>query len=985
MSDRTAKKRDADDEFARDLERKHEHLIGGGSPLEPSEEQQASPDDERVQSAMLVLELLEELKTDRGIAEDAVAETVADPSTKASLDARTEKSRQTQVESTIPNLKQLGRFKILQQIGRGGYGIVVRAYDPQLERDVAIKIPRFETALSEDSRVRFVREAKAAGSLNHPGVVTVHETCSEQGIDFIVTEFVGGENLATLLARGHKYSPRAAAELVAQLADAVEHAHQRGVLHRDIKPSNILLEDGPNPVPKIADFGLAFIVDEQDFTQTGAVVGTPAYMSPEQASGSKQAIGPHTDVYGLGTILYQLLTSKSPFAELTIFATIRAIVSKDPEAPRVADPTISKDLEAICLKCLEKDPARRYASAQLLQADLQRFLNQSPVVARRITRFDRVARWARRNPALATVSSLSFVALTIALILVTQQWRRAEQNVELANAQRIRAQRNVNRVGDTIDQMLNNVASSLRYIPQMSSLRKEILHDALSLQQELVSEESNDTRVRLDTLKAYRRMAQIQFFLGSYQDSLSTCETALERFAKPIESNNKDQWLIELAEVHFFVSEIQSYMDEPEEAAESIQTAINLVDSVDGSQRDDALTLKLSRMYRQLGITLEKQNQNDPALTAILASIELAKTVSNDAALAKAQNSAAIVYKKTGKMSEARTFYENAISTAQRVVEDRADRIELRSLVGTSSFNLGNLLHFQREFDEARIAYELSNSIYQDLANSFPQSSRFRMMAAESAAAMGLAYKSNGEYDQAEAAYLAAIEAFESAIREQVVPQRTISSLANTKSNLGNVYTRAGRDQEARAVFAEAVDDLKALVAKFPDVVGYRNLLSVVIGNMALVDADANLKAATASVNEALEIALTILKSSPDNPRYQQNAAFQCSTLVRLFFKLAQHDAAIESAAILVSINPESERYYHNAAKQLTGCLGMIKKDDQLSAESKIELAERYANAAMDYLQQSEEKGADLATLAESPDFEPLGTYDRFQGLVGSQ
>jgi hypothetical protein len=282
---------------------------------------------------------------------------------------------------------------------------------------------------------RFRAEAEAAAQLQHPNFVQVFEVGQVNGRPFFSMEYVDGGSLAQLIAR-EPLPPRRAAELVATLAAAVHAAHERGIVHRDLKPSNVMMTGGGTP--KIADFGLAKrLGTDSGHTQTGEILGTPSYMAPEQAEGKKE-IGPSTDVYALGAMLYELLTNKPPFEGISGLDWLRVVTTQDPVAPSRLAPAVPRDLEAICLKCLEKSPARRYASARELAEDLRRFLDGRPVVARRIGTARRVWKWVRRHPlGAALAGALALAALLPAFPLVVdyrarrQARLRAEQQAPL--------------------------------------------------------------------------------------------------------------------------------------------------------------------------------------------------------------------------------------------------------------------------------------------------------------------------------------------------------------------------------------------------------------------------------------------------------------------------------------------------------------------------------------------------------------------------
>ena len=323
----------------------------------------------------------------------------------------------------------MGRFSIVRELGRGGFGIVFLAFDPVLRRELAIKVPRPEVMVTPDFRRRFLREAEAASRLDHPHIVPVYEVGEEGPICYIASAYCEGLTLAEWLRGQQAPVPiLAAARLVSVVAAAVAHAHERSILHRDLKPGNILLqrsEASPSAtegacrglgfIPRICDFGLAKLLDQaSQETCSGVAIGSASYMAPEQAAGRLREHGPATDVYALGAILYELLTGRPPFKGETDLETLRLVSDQEPPPPRALRPALPRDLETITLKCLEKGPARRYSSASDLTQDLQRFLDGRAVQARPVPAWEHARKWARRRPihaALAVVLGTGVLAV----------------------------------------------------------------------------------------------------------------------------------------------------------------------------------------------------------------------------------------------------------------------------------------------------------------------------------------------------------------------------------------------------------------------------------------------------------------------------------------------------------------------------------------------------------------------------------------------
>lgn len=292
----------------------------------------------------------------------------------------------------------LGKFQLLEEIGRGGMGVVYKARQTDLQRIVAVKMILSSHLATVEEVRRFQTEARAAACVRHRNIVGIHEIGEKDGRHYFVMDFVEGQSLATRLTRGTLPSDEAA-RLLILIAQAVEHLHSQGVIHRDLKPSNILLDQHGEPF--VTDFGLAKVFDaDGGQTRSGAIVGTPSYMSPEQAAGRNSEISPRSDVYSLGAMLYEMLTGRPPFREDSVLDTLVQVLEGEPTLPSRLNPAISRDLELICLRCLDKDPAKRYPSAASLAADLGRYLNGESVEARSDW-IAAIRRWMRRQPGLA--------------------------------------------------------------------------------------------------------------------------------------------------------------------------------------------------------------------------------------------------------------------------------------------------------------------------------------------------------------------------------------------------------------------------------------------------------------------------------------------------------------------------------------------------------------------------------------------------------
>ncbi len=375
-------------------------------------------------------------------------------------------------------LSYVGNYELLEEIARGGMGVVYKARQTTLGRIVAVKMIVSGRLATEQDVQRFQVEAQAAAGLQHPNIVSIHEVGQHEGWHYFSMDYVEGRDLSAIL-RENLLPAKQAATYVRQMAEAIHYAHLQGTLHRDLKPSNILIDS--HDQVRITDFGLAMRVEgDSDLTRTGQIVGTPSYMPPEQAQAKRSLIGPGSDVYALGAVLYECLTGRPPFRAESVVETIQQVIHVEAASPRLLNPGIARDLETICLKCLEKEPHRRYGTARQLGEDLGRFLRDEPILARPISRPARLARWCRRNPLVGTLTSAAVTLLLVVAGGATVAYLR-EANLH------VRAQR-----------LSGEIQRAYGDVTQLRSTEQELRTEIGSAEQQLQQAQQRTTSLEAD-------------------------------------------------------------------------------------------------------------------------------------------------------------------------------------------------------------------------------------------------------------------------------------------------------------------------------------------------------------------------------------------------------------------------------------------------------------------------------------------------------
>jgi len=732
-----------------------------------------------------------------------------------------------------PMPRRFGRFLVRRELGRGAFGVVSQAYDPHLRREVALKVPRAEVQVTPELRTRFRLEAMAAAGLDHPNIVPVYEAGEEGSVCFITSAYCPGTTLAAWLRRRSGPVPyNMAAGLVATLAEAVEHAHGRGVLHRDLKPSNVLLEapatgetaaDGSELVPRITDFGLAKLLDAvpaEDSTAnptvTGVILGTPSYMAPEQAEGRAGAVGPAADIYSLGVILYEVLTGRPPFQEDSALETLVQVRTQDPLPPSQLRPRLPRDLETICLKCLNKPPQARYPSAQALAEDLRRFLAALPIRARPTPAWERAFKWVRRHPAraaaLAAVASTA-IAVAVVIGLANVRLQRERDRAEL---RRREAVANLRKARDAVDRMLTRVSEvRLKDIPQVEPVQRALLEDALEFYRDFALQAPDDPEVQLEASQAYRRLGRTYYRLGRSDEAESCFREAFaiqERLTAAFPT--VAAYRKELAESHNAQGQLCLGLGRKAEAADAARNALALLENpVPADPNGAGYRLEQAAAHNTLARALEDLGQPREAEADYRKAIGLLDELAaqfptvpeHQTRAAVGRNNLAVLLENQGRLDEAETVLRENLQSLERLAAGDPSNYNYPSTLALTLDNLADVWEKSSRKPEAEQALRRSAGLRSGLTKDFPNTPyHLRELGDELARLANLA-SDRGDLGEARR------------LQEQVIAHRRsvlalaprnagfLKSVSAAHADLIETLIRLGAHQDANGVIAEFV------------------------------------------------------------------------------------------------------------------------------------------------------------------------------------
>jgi tetratricopeptide (TPR) repeat protein len=844
-------------------------------------------------------------------------------------------------------------YEILGELGRGGMGVVYLARQTDLRRLVALKMILTGPWAGEAERARFRAEAETVAHLHHPNVVQIYEVGEHDGRPYFALEFLEGGSLARRLNR-QAVPADEAARLVETLARAVHHAHERGVIHRDLKPANVLLSFGGRPegaagpdaasgrplsecVPKITDFGLAKRLEQTGGpTRTGVIVGTLSYMAPEQAAGQRLPLGPAVDAYGLGAILYELLTGRPPFEGEPGLALLRQVEGEEVVAPRRLRAHVPADVETICLKCLQKDPRKRYAAALDLADDLRRFQAGRPIQARRVGRLERCWKWARRNPALVGLLLVLTTGAVVSFLFALESRRKAAAESEARRQTRA-----------ALDEMSSQLIEDwLSRRGQLEPAQRAFLEKALSYYEAFAAQSGHTAEIRRGVAEAHLRVGTMRNILGQHPEA----EAALRRAEALYASLDAD---------------FPGVSEHRRQRAASLSKLGTLLKVTGRPQEAEASHSQALGLHRQLAADFP----DDPQCRQELASVG---------------NTLGALWWGTGRPREAEAAFREALDVQQRLAADFPAEPRYQDDLAKSYGNQAILFLTTGRPREAEAAARQALAIQQRLVAGFPAVRQYRRDLAASYNNLAELFLNTGRPEEAESAYRECRVLLQRlAAAFPAVPQYRLE-LARCHGNLGNLLKDRGRVGEAEVGFRAARALQEELTAVFPTVPEYPCELSMsIIGLADLARGRKESATALQLLEEARPHLQAALDGNPNGIYPREAFRGHRRLLAETLLDQGAHAAAARAAGDLARATVQPGDDACKAAGIYCRCAALAEQDGKLPPARRQELARSYADEALTMLRQAVAKGfRDVAFLRQDKDLIPLRPHNDFQTLL---
>jgi serine/threonine-protein kinase len=976
---------------------------------------------------------------------------------------------------------ELDDYELLEEVARGGMGVVFRARQRSLNRVVALKMLIAGSLAGPAALQRFRTEAEAIAHLDHPHIVPVYDHGDVNGQPFFSMKFMEGGTLARHRDRFGR-DPRAAARLLATVAGAVHYAHQRGILHRDLKPTNILLDAEGRP--HVTDFGLAkrvtgdasptpdpdrpvaptevFLPSTSDSTtptqatvphadhlddyatQTGVIVGTLSYMAPEQASGRSSAVTTAADVYALGAILYELLTGRQPHRGATPLETLQLLRDQEPLAPSAIRAGLDRDLETICLKCLEKDPRRRYPSAQALAEDLHSYLDGKPIRARTCGTTERLWLWCRRRPVVAGLAAALALCLLIGLptvvvllVLALQfghdaqvHLSRAEQNLEEARRQEWEAQKNAAEAERQKGEAQKNAAEAerrkneaetnlaleeksfrqahqavndfwvrsseeLAAFPGAQTLRKTLAETALRYYEQFLEQRGDDPALRREMAEAHVRVAQITSLVGSKPKALQAYEKGRDIYEELIcDDPHSVNLQRELARAWHNVGTLQHVVGRSKEGLDSHLKARDYYEKFLRDHPDDeGLQSGLANTLGNIVVTYTETGRYDDAYGVLQQALQLLDHLvelhprSPDYLSAQAgiYNHLGVLYsRQIGKETEMLEAHIKAHALREKLARSEPKNLQFQRNLAESFHNLGVAQIDAGKTDDGIHSYEEALRIRDQLTRENPRVTQLQCELAASFSDMGAAHGMKGDAVKALEDHQKAKEILKALLRDNPDVPQFQSDLGKSYFNIGVRYNAMKLRRETREAYEQARDIQERLVKSEPENLGYRGELVATLVNLGVVLGQL----------DHIDQGLAVLQHGLDVQRETSKRAPQLASNRRHFNSLYGSIAELERAAdhpakaVAATIErrnlwPGNAKEQYNSACELGRAAALVGKGRaELSAEERKE-KDKYCDLIMETLRMARASGfKDAERLRKDKELDFVRGREDFQKLL---